>query len=295
MQTTTKIKLFLKKNLPPFIFRGFRYIADRTILKLLPLFFNVRTTGFSKPYLKKVTNDFFTFTIEIDPKNGYLDKQVHVYGRYEDHIVQAMQKHITKGSVCVDIGANIGVHSISMSHFTGEQGVVHAFEPIPYLREQMSRSLNVNFIKNVQIHPEALSNKKGEETLFLKESNIGSSTLEKSDDSKTIKVNLTTLDSFNFKDVAFIKLDVEGHEYYTLQGGEHMITKCRPIVIFEWSPEYYRDHNKEHIELILSFFLEKEYRLYDLENKDVEVKNIESFVKEFSPGLRSQTNILALP
>lgn len=46
-------------------------------------------------------------------------------------------------------------------------------------------------------------------------------------------VTQKTLDSFNFKDVDFIKIDVEGHEYKVLQGGIETIKKYKPIIVIE--------------------------------------------------------------
>ena len=38
------------------------------------------------------------------------------------------------------------------------------------------------------------------------------------------------LDSFGFKRVDFIKIDVEGYELEVLKGGEYTITSCKPII-----------------------------------------------------------------
>ena len=48
-----------------------------------------------------------------------------------------------------------------------------------------------------------------------------------------IKVNIETLDSFNLKEIDFIKLDVEGYEEKILQGGINTIQKYKPTLVIE--------------------------------------------------------------
>lgn len=295
MPWTTRIKLFLKKYLPFPIFFVVRFLADVTLLKIIPLFFKYKISSFKKRMVKKVFYNGKNFNIVIDPKNGYLDAQIYANGLYEPHIVKEIINNTPKGGVCFDVGANIGHHSIVMSQCVQNNGKVFAFEPIPHIREQMKESLTLNEINNVEIISDALSNKEGELNLHLRDGNIGGSSLVDVGDSKTIKVNVKTLDSYNYRKVDFIKIDVEGFEYNVLLGGEKTIEKYQPVILFEYSPIYYRRYEPSHTKNILSFFEEHNYKLFDLEDKRKEITDISFYVKDFENGLRSQTNILATP
>lgn len=295
MQLTTRVKLFLKRHTPTPVFAIIRFLADKTLLKIIPLFFRIRISNFNKKYFKEVHFKDFSFQIEINPTNGYLDAQIHARGLYEPHIIETMNKYIKTGDVCIDIGANIGHHTILMSHFVGTSGHVFAYEPIPYLRDQMSRSLSINSIHNVTLRDVALSDSEGEMTLYLRKGNIGGSSLVEGIDTEELPVRVTTLDMQHMGKVTFMKIDVEGYEYHVLLGGKKIIETHRPTIIFEWSPIYYRIHNESHMRGILQFFKERNYTLLDIENRNKHITNIEEFISEFSDGLRSQTNILALP
>ena len=48
-----------------------------------------------------------------------------------------------------------------------------------------------------------------------------------------LKVKVKTIDSLNFTNVGFIKLDVEGHEYRCIKGAEQTIKKYEPVIIVE--------------------------------------------------------------
>ena len=178
---------------------------------------------------------------------------------------------------------------------SGEEGHVYAYEPIPKLRDQIARSLTANEIHNVTIVDVALSDKDGEMKLHIRKGNIGGSSLVEGIDTEELPVRVTTFDRSHTGRVDFIKLDVEGYEYHVLTGAKDRIAQYRPVVIFEWSPIYYRHHAPGHTKAILAFFKELNYSLIDLEDGNKLIANIEDFVSMFDTGLRSQTNILARP
>lgn len=292
---TTRAKIFLKKYSPKWLFSIIRLISDNTILKIIPLLFKHKTMLFKEKIIKEISYGNRKFKIIIDPKNGYLDAQIYANGLYEPHIVSEIIANISSGNTCLDIGANIGHHTIIMSQCAGDTGKVFAYEPIPKISKQMGESLELNNIKNVTILSDALSNKEGNLALHLGTTNIGASSLigEGSDD--TIAVSVKTLDQYNYKKIDFIKIDVEGYEYNVLLGGEKTIKQSRPKIIFEYSPIYYRKYNPAHIKDLLNFFQENNYEMIDLEDHKKIISNTEEFINEFNEGLRSQTNILALP
>jgi FkbM family methyltransferase len=292
---TTKAKLFLKKYSPSWLFPIIRFTADNTILKLIPLAFKVRTLFFTKQMVKSVNYHGKHFKLVIDPKNGYLDSQIYTLKLYEPHIVAQFVKNIHAGDVCLDVGANIGHHTIIMAQSAGDSGHVYAYEPIPYIREQMEKSLALNNITNVTTVPNALSYEEGTLNLYLNEGNIAGSSFVNEARGNTIPVCVKTLDSYNYKKVDFIKIDVEGFEYNVLKGGEQTIAAFHPKILFEFSPVYYRKNTPSDIIDILLFFKKHNYTLIDLEDSRKTVSNIDTFLHEFDTGLRSQTNILAIP
>lgn len=295
MVITTRIKLLLKKLFPPTVFKIIRFLAEITLLRLIPLYFKWKISSFKKPIIKELRYGGIFFKLWIDPRNGYLDAQIFANNKYETHITNEIISNVKEGDVCIDVGANIGHHTIIMSKVVGSDGHVFAYEPIDKIRDQLNKSLIENKINNVTILKEALSNEETYMDLFLRDGNIGGSSFVDVGDKNKIKVNVKTLDSYNYEKVNFIKIDVEGFELNVLKGGENTLEKTKPKIIFEYSPIYYKRHNPSDTTEILNFLKNKNYILYDLEDKRKVINNINSFVEEFSDGLRSQTNILALP
>lgn len=295
MVWTTKIKLFLKECLPAPIFSIVRFFADITILKIIPLFFKYKISKFTKETAKDIFYNNKKFKIIINPKNGYLDAQIYANGLYEPHIVKEIVDNTKSGGVCIDIGANIGHHTIVMSQSVGDNGKVYAYEPIPRIKEQLDNSILLNEIENVETIQIALSDKEEIKDLNICEENIGSSSLvNQTSDAEKITIQTKTLDSYHYDKVDFIKIDVEGFEYNVLLGAKETIARCTPSIVIEYSPLYYRLNKLSHSKDILSFFRKHDYRIFDLEDNKKEITDFDNFIKEFDDGLRSQTNLLVI-
>lgn len=295
MAWTTKIKLFLKKYLPDSLFFIIRFLAEKTILKILPFFFKYKTSNFNKEITKEISYDDKKFNIIINPKNGYLDAQIYAYGLYEKHIVKEIVENTKEGDVCVDVGANIGHHTIIMSQNVGKSGRVYAYEPIPKIKDQLDKSISLNEIKNVETILIALSNTEEDlELNICNESIASSSIVNKMSTGEKITIKTKTLDSYNYPKVDFMKIDVEGFEYNVLLGAEKTIATNLPKIVIEYSPIYYRVNNPSHSKDILSFFKKYNYTILDLEDGRKEIKDLDNFVNEFNEGLRSQTNLLVI-
>jgi FkbM family methyltransferase len=66
-------------------------------------------------------------------------------------------------------------------------------------------------------------------------------------------VELKTIDSLNLSKLDFIKIDVEGHEYEALKGGENTIKKFKPVIFFEcWVRESFKEKKDKLFEYIES-------------------------------------------
>ncbi len=296
MVFTTRAKIILKKYAPKWLFDSIRLVSSYTLLRLIPLYFRLRISRFKERVTKHIHYQGGHFDIIIDPSNGYLDAQIYAHGLYEPHIVHELTTHIKPGDTCIDVGANIGHHTIIMSKASGTTGHVYAYEPIPHIRKQAEESVAQNTLTNVTFYSDALSDSASHLDLHVRKGNIGGSSLvATSTNDEYIKVNVRTLDSYYFTKVDFIKIDVEGYEYHVLLGAKDLIQKHRPVILFEYSPIYYRIHNVMHSLHILSFFREHNYNLIDLEDRKKPIISLEKFIREFDHGLRSQTNILAVP
>jgi len=134
------------------------------------------------------------------------------------------------GSVAVDVGANIGIHTI---HFAKRAKLVISIEPHPYLLKILVRNIKANRLNNVIVVPAAVSNQNGTARLYkaghmwtLQASRYHEPGSRKwrQDSIGVVTLTLETIfTNFGIKEVGLLKVDVEGAECLALEGlGEYL-------------------------------------------------------------------------
>lgn len=173
--------------------------------------------------------------------NEYLQAYLFLFGNYELPTLKFLKKHIHKGNVVFDIGANIGYLSIYISKLIGSQGKVFAFEPESNNYYKLQKNIALNKINNILTYKVACSNKEEELKLYLSEGiNKGTHSLIKKEYLQQEQfeiVNTIKLDDFIVKNnidyINLIKIDVEGAELEVIQGMSYLLTNFSPILIIE--------------------------------------------------------------
>lgn len=134
----------------------------------------------------------------------------------------------------VDVGANLGMHLAQFVQMACPK--VLAFEPIP----ELAARLRAEFPEgSVTVYEGALAATEGEATFYIDPEVLSESGLRKRADKVDrprveVQVQLWTLDSFALTDVDYIKIDTEGADLLTLEGGTATIDRCRPLVSVEY-------------------------------------------------------------
>ena len=137
----------------------------------------------------------------------------------------------------IDAGANVGTWAWEMARHAR---AVHAFEPNPKNLVKLRR--NVGGRKNVTVHAVALSDASGEAVLRIPKGTKGHSNQRASlseiavgaDQNFTpVSVEQKRLDDYDFHNVGFIKIDVEGFELALLKGAAATLARERPTLLIE--------------------------------------------------------------
>lgn len=287
---TLLIKNFLKKN--------FATLYARIRTSLFSLYMKARALKLQS--FKEQTPYAFsyagaTFTIILDPKNGFIDQEIYWKGVYEEEILDFYTKHIHKGDTFVDIGTNIGEHSLFNAKLVGETGTVISFEPIPRLFAQVKKSVELSELHNVNVVNKACGAKEEHMTIYLRDQNIGGSSLvpflEKEGEQEIISI--VTADSIlkDYTNVDFIKIDTEGYEYEALIGLKNTLEKHKPSLLIEYSPIFYKHNQTEEKHngiKILNLLESYGYSVFDLEENEKKVENLLTWGESFT---KDQTNI----
>ena len=140
------------------------------------------------------------------------------------------------GKDIIDIGANNGSFAVDFSHLVGDTGSVHSFEPQRIIYYQLCTNIFLNGLDNVHCHNVAMGDSNGYVYIDLPDYhnkgnvNFGDVRISKSGD----KIEQKALDSYEFNDVIFIKIDVQGYESFVINGAKETIKKHRPYMFVEF-------------------------------------------------------------
>lgn len=200
----------------------------------------------------------------------HIGLEINNFGIYEENLLNAIMSflkdmvNLKKFDLILDVGANIGNHSLYFSNFSKQ---VFSYEPNPNTFELLK--FNTKNLSNINIYNIGISNKN--ENKFLNESNfnIGDSAIVSSDEKEDIEKNnktlheissmkLDDLEHLSDEKISMIKIDVEQHEYEVMDGASKLIDKNQPVLIFEHNIET----SKKQTLKINKFIKEKGYVIY---------------------------------
>ncbi len=165
----------------------------------------------------------------------YIQKKLHSERvPYELGMLRDMQRRLSEGDFVLDIGANIGNHTLFLAVVA--KCKVTAFEPNEALCGPLLKSIELNMLGDrVSVRPVALGKVKGEGHFTkVTPQNLGSQSITVGNG----RIRIAPLDSFKFRQpIKAIKIDVEGMELDVLEGGVRHIKRDRPIIYVECQTE----------------------------------------------------------
>lgn len=207
-------------------------------------------------------------TILYNKNDIYIGKSIEKYGEFSYLEAKIFEQICKAGDVVIEVGANIGAHTLYLSKLVGN-GYVFAFEPQRLVFQNLCANLALNSISNVFAYQEAISNENGTiiipECNFKENNNFGGINIENTKNGTT--VNRQKLDNFLNKidRLKLLKIDVEGMEILVIKGAKELIDKFRPIIYVENDRQ---EHSKELIELLWSLDYKMYWHLPRLYNKN---------------------------
>lgn len=171
--------------------------------------------------------------------NFLLPKSIFSYyvenGLFEQSLIDWSKQFVNKNTVFLDIGAHSGTYSINLAPHCKN---VYSFEPQRMTYYALCGSVAISNYPNIFCHNVALGETEREQTLYINSEDGGSSSLIPHNNTfSTEKVQVKTLDSFDLRDISFIKIDVEGFEANVIRGAVNTLKNSNyPHILFEANP-----------------------------------------------------------
>ncbi|MCC7417780.1 MAG: FkbM family methyltransferase [Acidobacteria bacterium] len=187
------------------------------------------------------TEDGYQFPVDPGTLLGW---NVHFFGSYEPEVRTAIRQWLRPGDTALDVGANVGWHTLLMGTLVGPAGRVCAFEPNDSTRGRLIGAIEANGLSNVTVDRRAVSDRPGEGAFDAPAAGDlwdGTGRLVR-DGARGRPIDCVTLDDYaaarRLDRVDFIKIDVEGWELAVLRGGPRTLALHAPTIVFEYDPAY---------------------------------------------------------
>jgi FkbM family methyltransferase len=174
-----------------------------------------------------------------------IDLSIYLTGSFERSTQKLMLRGLPEDAVVIDIGANIGAHTLPLARYL-RSGKVIAIEPTVWAIERLRKNLDLNpsFNERVELIHCGLveSNSAQLETEIYSSWRLsghghhvhgGVSHSTSGSDAVTLD---TLVERLGLTRIDLIKIDVDGHEYSVIRGGEKTFSRFRPPLMMEWSP-----------------------------------------------------------
>lgn len=162
-------------------------------------------------------------------------------GVYEKDVLTMMRTHLAPAEYFVDVGANIGLFTVTVAQHLRRTGHVFAIEASPRLNHYLRANLALNTLDNVTVFDLAVADCAAESVAFYDAppEKFGMGSLAPQFYAQPTFVPTRTLDDLLDPETAarvrVIKIDVEGFEEAVLRGSARLLQQTpSPLVVFEF-------------------------------------------------------------
>jgi FkbM family methyltransferase len=177
------------------------------------------------------------FTLQGDAVIG---RSLRLYGEFAGEEVDSILAFLRPGDHVLDLGANIGVHSLAFAQTVGPSGRVISVEPQHYCFQLLSANVTLNQLAQVHALRAAVGEARGACAVPridpMHRHNAGATTVSIEKPASTQAqdiVPMITVDSLGLARCDLIKIDTEGFEDRVLQGAQATLQAHRPVVYAE--------------------------------------------------------------
>ncbi len=194
-----------------------------------------------------------SFSIWADTNDLAVGRHV-LSGSYEPHVTQVFKEALAPGKRVVDVGANIGYFSLLAARLVGAEGLVLAMEPSENNVKLIEASRRQNQFDQLRIVQAAAGRDLGLLSYHPDHSNGLSERLPE-DSARLLATETVACLPVDClvpagRTIDLMKVDVEGAEHNVFLGAREMISRCRPLLVWEFTPQslwgvsqiHWRDH-----------------------------------------------------
>ncbi len=187
----------------------------------------------------------------------HVGRALDLYGEFAESEVEVFRQLIKPGYTVVEVGANIGAHTVFFARQVGPTGLVVAFEPQRLLFQTLCANLALNSVPNVLCFHRAAGTTHGSIDVPPLDPTAKNdfANVSLGDSPQGEQVPLVPLDAYALPQCNFIKIDVQGMEEDVVRGTAKLIERFKPIL-------YVDNDRKGKSESLIRHIHELGYKMY---------------------------------
>lgn len=171
-----------------------------------------------------------------NPNDIYVGRSIALYGEYNGEEAELLARLLGPGNVVVEVGANIGSHTIGLAKAVGPKGRVFAYEAQRGIHQMLCANAALNGLLNIEAYHGAISDENGHvmmpEIDYSQHDNFGGVNIEAFDKGRPVQKGRLD-DVLHIPRLNLLKVDVEGMEEKVLRGAEKLIKQFLPFIYVE--------------------------------------------------------------
>lgn len=197
-------------------------------------------------------------TFLYNRNDAYIGRSLEIYGEVNELEIELLRMLCPAGGTILDIGANIGSHTVPLAQHVGPSGTVYAFEPQRVVFQLLCANVALNNLTNVDCRWAAVAEEPGTVLIpdidYTREGNYGAIEITKFGVGRPVP-QIVLDDFISLGRVDLIKIDVEGMEERVLRGGRAFFRRFRPLL-------YVENDRVEKSKSLIRCLWELNYRLF---------------------------------
>jgi FkbM family methyltransferase len=210
---------------------------------------------------------------KLDLNEG-IDFSIYLLGAFEPSTVSAYQRLVKPGDTVLDIGANVGAHTLHLAEAVGATGTVIAFEPTAFAFAKLQANIALNptlALRTAAGQIMLLDRADAPPTEIYSSWPLGNANglhelhggqLKSTQGARGVMLDQVVAD-MNLARVDFIKLDVDGFECQVLRGAAETLKRFHPVILMEIAPHVLKEQG-ESLESLVVLLTSHGYRFSHL-------------------------------
>jgi len=187
--------------------------------------------------------------------------------------VKFLESIAKEGMHVIDIGANMGITTVTVARKIGRRGKLYSFEPTPEYFNILKENVSSNGLENVKVYELAVTDQVGRVPFSQKELSSG---IVFEEGAKRFEVSTTTIDRFLSEEkigrIDLIHMDCEGSELLVLRGAEETLSKNKVKIFCEIHHDFLKQLGQS-VEDLVQYLQGFEFQVQSVSLNDLKTGN----------------------